>query len=143
MRRRQRRQHATLVVLPSLGARCAGGAAENVHFFKGQTNSKWFFQADVSSKKWTNKFDFTTMIPQVDLFSFVFWKKLKTPKRHFEIDWPLVTMVKLIESFAQSRVYLVSSKAAKAHEISQLDLRETNTNCDCKEKLKSIDYKTR
>ena len=30
----------------------------NLH--KGQTNSKWFFQADVSSKKWTNKFDFTT-----------------------------------------------------------------------------------
>ena len=26
---------------------------------------------------------------QVDLFSFVFWKNLKTPKRHFEINWPL------------------------------------------------------
>jgi hypothetical protein len=24
-----------------------------------------------------------------DLFSFVFWRKLKTPKRHFEINWPL------------------------------------------------------
>ena len=24
-----------------------------------------------------------------DLFSFVFWKNLKTPKRHFEINWPL------------------------------------------------------
>ena len=56
---------------------------------KGQTKSKWFFQADVSSKKQTNEFDFTTMIPQVDLFSFVFWKKLKPPKRHFEINWPL------------------------------------------------------
>ena len=29
------------------------------HLLKGQTNSKWFFQADVSSKKQTNKFDFT------------------------------------------------------------------------------------
>ena len=29
------------------------------------------------------------MIPQVDLFSFIFWKKLKTPKRHFEIIWLL------------------------------------------------------
>ena len=56
---------------------------------KGQKNSKWFFQVDVSSKKRTNKFDFTTMKPQVDLFSFVFWKKLMTPKRHFEIMWPL------------------------------------------------------
>ena len=27
---------------------------------KGQTNSKWFFQVDVSSKKRTNKFDFPT-----------------------------------------------------------------------------------
>ena len=52
-------------------------------YSKGQTKSKLFFQADVSSKKRTNEFNFTTMIPQVDLFSFVFWKKLKTPKRHF------------------------------------------------------------
>ena len=59
---------------------------------KGQAKSKWFFQADVSSKKPTNEFDFTTMIPQVDLLSFVFWKKLKTPKRHFKINWPLVRM---------------------------------------------------
>ena len=29
---------------------------------KGQTNSKLFFQADVSSKKRTNKFDFTTCL---------------------------------------------------------------------------------
>ena len=39
-----------------------------------------------SINKRTNEFDFTTMIPQVNLFSFVFWKKLKTPKRHFEIN---------------------------------------------------------
>ena len=39
-----------------------------------------------SSKKRTNEFDFTTMIPQVDLFTFVFWKKLKTLKGHFEIN---------------------------------------------------------
>ena len=29
------------------------------------------------------------MIPQVDLFSFVFWKNLKTPKRHFKNNRPL------------------------------------------------------
>ena len=29
---------------------------------KGQTKSKWFFQANVSTKKRTNEFDFTTMI---------------------------------------------------------------------------------
>ena len=52
---------------------------------KGQTKSKWVFQADVSSKKQTNKFYFTTMKPQVDLFSFVFWRKLKTPRKHFQI----------------------------------------------------------
>ena len=37
-------------------------------------------------KKQTNEFNFTTMIPQVDMFSFVFLKKLKTPKIHFEIN---------------------------------------------------------
>ena len=26
-----------------------------------------------------------------DVFSFIFWKKLKTPKRHFKINWPLPT----------------------------------------------------
>ena len=57
--------------------------------FKGQSKVKWFFQAKVSYKKRTNEFDFTIMIPQVDLFSFVFWKKSKTPKKHFEINWPL------------------------------------------------------
>ena len=25
-----------------------------------------------------------------DVFSFVFWRKLKTPKKHFEIIWPLI-----------------------------------------------------
>ena len=29
-----------------------------------------------------NHFNFITMLPQVDVFSFIFWKKLKTPKRH-------------------------------------------------------------
>ena len=57
---------------------------------KGQKKLQWFFQADVSSKKQTNEFYFTTMKPQVYLFWFVFWRKLKTPKRHFEIIWPLV-----------------------------------------------------
>ena len=55
------------------------------HVVKGQKKSKLFFQVDVSNKKRTNEFDFTTMKPQVDLFSFVCWRKLKTPKRHFEI----------------------------------------------------------
>ena len=53
---------------------------------KGRHIQNDFFQADVSSKKLTNEFDFTTMIPQVNLFSFVFWKKLKTLKIHFEIN---------------------------------------------------------
>ena len=33
-----------------------------------------------------NEFELTTIKPQVDLFSFLFWKKLKKPKRHFEIN---------------------------------------------------------
>ena len=33
---------------------------QNFTSHKGQTNSNWFFQADVSSKKRTNKFNFTT-----------------------------------------------------------------------------------
>ena len=33
--------------------------------------------------------------PQVDLFSFIFWRKLKTLKRHFQINWPLTVMLTL------------------------------------------------
>ena len=53
---------------------------------KGQLISKGLFGILNSSKKRMKKFNSTTMIPQVDLFSFVFWKNLKTPKRHFEIN---------------------------------------------------------
>ena len=50
---------------------------------KGQLISKGNCQVVNSSKKRTNEFNFITMIPLV----FVrFWKKLKTPKRHFEIN---------------------------------------------------------
>ena len=45
--------------------------------------------SSISSKKQTSEFAFTTMIPQVDLFSFIFWRKSMTPKNHFEINWPL------------------------------------------------------
>ena len=47
--------------------------------------SRRFFQ------KRTNKFDFTTC----QLVSFVLWKKVTTPKRHFEINWPLVYSIGL------------------------------------------------
>ena len=63
----------------------AAALMETQHFFfkvklESKLSSREFFQK-------TN--NFTTMIPHVDLFSFVFWKKLKTPKRRFEINWPL------------------------------------------------------
>ena len=56
-------------------------------YCKGQINSKWFLQANFSSKEWMNKFNFIL----VDLLLFVFWKKVKTPRRHFEINWPLAS----------------------------------------------------
>ena len=54
----------------------------------GQLISKRLFGIINSSRKRTKQFNLT-MIPLVDLFSYVFWKNLKTPKRHFEIHWPL------------------------------------------------------
>ena len=47
---------------------------------KGQLISKCLFGIFNSPKERTIKFDFTTMIPQVELFSFVFWKKGKHQK---------------------------------------------------------------
>ena len=37
-------------------------------------------------------FILSMMIHHVDLFSFVLWKKLKTPKKPFEINWPSVIL---------------------------------------------------
>ena len=56
---------------------------------KGHLISKGLFGILNSPKKQTKKFDFTTIIPQVNLFSFIFWEKLKTPKRHFKVNCPL------------------------------------------------------
>ena len=58
-------------------------------FIIGQIISKGLFDVFDFLKKRTKEFDFTTMIPQVDLFSFVFWRKSKTSKNHFEIILPL------------------------------------------------------
>ena len=52
---------------------------------RGETNSKWFFQVDVSSKKLYN---FSTC------FHSFFLKKVKTPKRHFKITWPLLLLLR-------------------------------------------------
>ena len=63
----------------------------------------------------TNELYFTTMKPQVDLFSFVFWRKLKTAKRHFEIIWPLTSSgrksCKNGMAMVEVEVYLVDSGA--------------------------------
>ena len=55
---------------------------------KGQIISKANYGILNSSKKRTNKFDFTVMIPQINFFLFpdYCWRKIKTPKRHFQIN---------------------------------------------------------
>ena len=50
---------------------------------KGQLILKGVLMSSISSKKRTKEFDFTTMIPQIDLFLFVFWRKSKTRKKPF------------------------------------------------------------
>ena len=52
---------------------------------KGQLILKANCQAVNSSK---NE-QMNSFLLQCDVFSSLFWKKLKTPKRHFEIIWPL------------------------------------------------------
>ena len=52
---------------------------------KGQLISKCIFGVFNSPEKRTKKFNFTTMLPEVELFLLFFLEELKTPKRHFEI----------------------------------------------------------
>ena len=49
-----------------------------------QMQKDFFKPTFLPKNKWTNS---TLLL--VDLFSFIVWKKVKTPKRHFEINWPL------------------------------------------------------
>ena len=49
---------------------------------------KLFFQADISSKKSTNKLDFTTC----RLVFILFLEESEDTKKHFEIKWPLVRL---------------------------------------------------
>ena len=53
--------------------------------FKGQLISKEVLMSSIFSKKRSKVFELTTMIPQIDLFSLVFWRKSGTTKNHFEI----------------------------------------------------------
>ena len=50
---------------------------------KGQLISKELFGILNSSTKRTKQFDLTTMIPQVDLFSFVFLEEFEDIKKTF------------------------------------------------------------
>ena len=52
---------------------------------KGQLISKSLFGIFNSPKKRTKKFGFKNMVPQVKLFSFVFWENWKHTKIHFKI----------------------------------------------------------
>ena len=74
---------------------------------KGQLISKCLFGIFNSPKKERKEIDFTTMVPQVELFLFVFLGELKTPERHFEINWPLEKIyLELASSFALSKATL-------------------------------------
>ena len=56
------------------------------------------FSSQCIFQKQMNEFNITTLRPQVDLFLFVLWKKLKTQKRNFKIYWPLENTKKTFES---------------------------------------------
>ena len=57
-----------------------------------------------------------TMIPQVGWFSFVFWRKSKTPKNHFEIIWPLVSTMQnfcLVFRLLKKRILFLEARKQK------------------------------
>ena len=61
----------------------------DVTFPKGQLISKGLFSVFNSSKKWTKKFCPNILGQKLKFSSSFFLEELKTPKRHFEISWPL------------------------------------------------------
>ena len=57
---------------------------------KGQSNSKGFFSS------WSFFQKMNKLIRLYYLFLFAFWKKVKTPKKQFEINWPLLLKKSLL-----------------------------------------------
>ena len=80
---------------------------------KGQLITKANFHAVNSSKKRTNEFVFTTM----QCVFFVLWKKLKTPKRHFNINWPLSNIILIVSRFMASLCVLRRKSWELSHVI--------------------------
>ena len=70
-------QFAEIVVAVAVAVECRA---------KGQLSSKCLFGIFLKTNK---KINFTSMVPQVEMFLVVFWVKLKTSERHFKINWPL------------------------------------------------------
>ena len=61
--------------------------------FKGQLISKCLFGIFNSPKKQSKKFDFTCYLKS-NCFRSFFWRiEVKTPKRYFEINWPLLCIM--------------------------------------------------
>ena len=89
---------------------------------KDQLILKGFFGILNSPKKPSKKCNFTTMIPQVDLFSFVFWEKLQTPKRHFEINLSLVCFTEAGNQNKHSQKQYCSEGAIKLQFQKHLDI---------------------
>ena len=68
-----------------------------IHLARNRISKKTLLKA----RQIRNDFFKSTFLPKnertnstlllVNMFSFIIWKKVKTPKRHFEINWPLVT----------------------------------------------------
>ena len=84
---------------------------------EGQLISKFHFGIFNSSKNRMKKFDLTTILwhLQVELFSFVFLEELKTPKRHFEINWRL--------HIFQSDIFLIISNYHYSDKLKKTGLK--------------------
>ena len=52
----------------------------------------WFRKQIVKQQILPKNEQMNSFLLLCEVFSFVFWKKLKTPKQHFEIIWPLARM---------------------------------------------------
>ena len=71
------------------------GSVQPTFFLKvRQTRNDFFKPTFLPNNERTN-----SILLLVDLFSFIFWKKVKTQKIHFEINWPLVFPIKPISNF--------------------------------------------
>ena len=81
------------------------------------------------------------MLPQVELFPFIFWKNLKTPKRRFEINWPsLVFTNRITREMEEEFTHALYQLSSPDHVAKKIVTEILTDDSDGSEEVSSLSF---